>query len=215
LRRIKAISEKNTAVRRKTAAKSAGTDKPATKKTAAKKPAAPKGTKVAVKRAATKKATTKSKTDIKQSAANKTTAKTKVAAAKKAGAKPVTTASRPVDQWSRNLLKIVEKSLDSDKAEDIVTIDLSGKSAIADYMVIATGRNTRQLAAMAHHIAEKLGKAGAKPIGIEGISQGDWVLVDGNDIIIHLFRPDIRKLYSLEKMWGIDQPEPETLQAVG
>jgi hypothetical protein len=70
-------------------------------------------------------------------------------------------------------------------------------------------------AAMAHHIAEKLGKAGAKPIGIEGISQGDWVLVDGNDIIIHLFRPDVRKLYSLEKMWGIDQPEPETLQAVG
>jgi ribosome-associated protein len=96
-----------------------------------------------------------------------------------------------------------------------VTVDLSGKSAIADYMVIATGRNTRQLAAMAHHIAEKLAKAGAKPIGIEGISQGDWVLVDGNDIIIHLFRPDVRKLYSLEKMWGLDQPEPEKLQAVG
>ncbi|WP_374308122.1 ribosome silencing factor [Dongia sp.] len=133
-----------------------------------------------------------------------------------AGAKPVASgAPKGADQWSRNLLKLVEKSLDADKAEDIVTVDLAGKSAIADYMVIATGRNTRQLAAMAHHVAEKLAKAGAKPIGIEGISQGDWVLVDGNDIIIHLFRPDVRKLYSLEKMWGLDQPEPEKLQAVG
>lgn len=136
--------------------------------------------------------------------------------AKKPSAKSIAPAvSKAADQWSLNLLKMVEKSLDADKAEDIITVDLAGKSAIADYMVIATGRNTRQLAAMAHHIAEKLGKAGAKPIGIEGISQGDWVLVDGNDIIIHLFRPEIRKLYNLEKMWGIDQPEPESLQAVG
>ncbi|WP_374377333.1 ribosome silencing factor [Dongia sp.] len=107
------------------------------------------------------------------------------------------------------------KSLDDDKAEDIVSVDLAGKSAIADFMVIATGRNTRQLAAMAHRVAEKLAKAGAKPINIEGMSQGDWVLVDGNDIIVHLFRPDVRKLYSLEKMWGLELPEPEKLQAVG
>jgi ribosome-associated protein len=153
---------------------------------------------------------TKSKTPVKSKTGGKKPA------VKAVGTKAIApTTSRPIDQWSRNLLKIVEKSLDADKAEDVVTIDLSGKSAIADYMVIATGRNTRQLASMAHHIAEKLGKAGAKPIGIEGISQGDWVLVDGNDIIIHLFRPDVRQLYSLEKMWGIDQPEPETLQAVG
>jgi ribosome-associated protein len=110
---------------------------------------------------------------------------------------------------------MVEKSLDADKAEDIITIDLAEKSAIADFMVIATGRNTRQLAAMAHHIAEKLGKAGVRSIGFEGISQGDWVLVDGGDIIVHLFRPEIRKLYNLEKMWGVDLPNPETLQAVG
>ncbi|MBK8160655.1 MAG: ribosome silencing factor [Rhodospirillaceae bacterium] len=110
---------------------------------------------------------------------------------------------------------MVEKSLDADKAEDIVTIDLSGKSAIADYMVIATGRNTRQLAAMAHHIAEKLAKAGAKPIGIEGISQGDWCWWTATTSSSICSRPDVRKLYSLEKMWGIDQPEPETLQAVG
>nr|WP_298683643.1 ribosome silencing factor [uncultured Dongia sp.] len=158
----------------------------------------------------------KSKVATKSKTVTKPKAGGKKPAVKAVGTKAIApTASRPIDQWSRNLLKIVEKSLDADKAEDVVTIDLSGKSAIADYMVIATGRNTRQLASMAHHIAEKLGKAGAKPIGIEGISQGDWVLVDGNDIIIHLFRPDVRQLYSLEKMWGIDQPEPETLQAVG
>ena len=90
-----------------------------------------------------------------------------------------------------------------------------GAIVVKDGQVIATGRNTRQLAAMAHHVAEKLSKAGAKPIGIEGMSQGDWVLVDGNDIIIHLFRPDVRKLYSLEKMWGLDQVEPEKIHAVG
>jgi ribosome-associated protein len=213
LRRIKAISEKNTAVRRKTAAKSAGTKKPAAKKAAPKKAVAPKGAKAATKgaKSSIKKTAVKSKAPAKA----KTAVKPKTAV-KKAGAKPVASAApKGADQWSRNLLKLVEKSLDADKAEDIVTVDLAGKSAIADYMVIATGRNTRQLAAMAHHVAEKLAKAGAKPIGIEGISQGDWVLVDGNDIIIHLFRPDVRKLYSLEKMWGLDQPEPEKLQAVG
>lgn len=216
-RRNKAISEKNTAVGRKTAKKATGTSKPATKKAAPKKASAPKGAKASVKKTVTKpKVTKKAGAVTKTKTAVKSKTASKKPAVKAVGTKSIApTASRPVDQWSRNLLKMVEKSLDADKAEDIVTIDLSGKSAIADYMVIATGRNTRQLAAMAHHIAEKLGKAGAKPIGIEGISQGDWVLIDGNDVIVHLFRPDVRKLYSLEKMWGIDQPEPETLQAVG
>jgi ribosome-associated protein len=206
---MKAISEKNTAVRRKTALKSAGTAKPAAKK------AAPK---VAKKSAAKPKAATKAKVATKPKAAAKGAAKTKTAAKAKAPRKSTAKtveASNAADARARQLLKLVEKSLDDDKAEDIVSVDLAGKSAIADYMVIATGRNTRQLAAMAHHVAEKLTKAGAKPIGIEGLSQGDWVLVDGNDIIVHLFRPDVRKLYSLEKMWGLDQVEPENLQAVG
>ncbi len=114
-----------------------------------------------------------------------------------------------------DLLKIVEKSLDADKAEDIVAIDLKGKSSIADFMVIATGRNSRQLAAMAQHLDEKLTKAGTKRVGIEGLAQGEWVLLDGGDIIVHLFRPEIRKFYNLEKMWGVDLPEPERLMAVG
>lgn len=215
---MKAISEKNTAVRRKTALKSAGTAKPAAKKAApkvAKKSATTKPKVAAKPKAATKsKVATKSKTATKNKVAAKSKTATKAKAPKAPVAKTAQAASK-ADAFSRQLLKLVEKSLDDDKAEDIVSVDLAGKSAIADFMVIATGRNTRQLAAMAHHVAEKLHKAGAKPINIEGISQGDWVLVDGNDIIIHLFRPDVRKLYSLEKMWGLDQIEPENLQAVG
>ena len=122
---------------------------------------------------------------------------------------------KPAAKRQDDLLKIVEKSLDADKAEDIVAIDLKGKSSIADFMVIATGRNSRQLAAMAQHLDEKLSKAGSKTIGIEGLAQGEWVLLDGGDIIVHLFRPEIRKFYNLEKMWGVELPEPERLMAVG
>lgn len=162
----------------------------------------------------------KSKT---KSVAKKPVAKKPVAkkpAAAKAGAKAKTGAPRRavpavLDPRRLDILKMVEKSLDDDKGEDIVHVDLAEKSAIADFLVIATGRNARQLAAMAQHVAEKLGKAGIKRINIEGLSQGDWVLVDGGDIIIHLFRPEIRTLYGLEKMWGVNPPTPDTLQAVG
>lgn len=112
------------------------------------------------------------------------------------------------------LLVTIERSLDDDKAENIVTIDLSGKSSIADYMVIATGRSARQLGAMADHLAEKLKAAGIRRVGIEGERQGDWVLVDGGDVIVHLFRPEIRSAYNLEKMWGVDLPE-ERMAAIG
>jgi ribosome-associated protein len=114
-----------------------------------------------------------------------------------------------------DLLKIVETSLDDDKAEDIVAIDLRGKSTIADYMVIATGRNSRQLAAMASHLDEKLTKAGVRRVSVEGADQGDWVLLDGGDVVVHLFRPEVRSFYALEKMWGAEMPSPERLTAVG
>jgi ribosome-associated protein len=116
---------------------------------------------------------------------------------------------------SQDLLKIVETSLDDDKAEDIVAIDLRGKSTIADYMVIATGRNSRQLAAMASHLDAKLTKAGIKRVSVEGANQGDWVLLDGGDVVVHLFRPEVRTFYALEKMWGAEMPSPERLTAVG
>ena len=116
---------------------------------------------------------------------------------------------------SKKLLGMVEKSLDDDKAENVVAIDLTGKSSIADFMVIASGRSARQLGAMAEHLQVKLKASGISPVGIEGATQGDWVLIDGGDIVIHLFRPDVRGLYNLEKMWGMDLPEPERALSVG
>jgi ribosome-associated protein len=124
-------------------------------------------------------------------------------------------AARSAADQSQDLLKIVETSLDGDKAEDIVAIDLRGKSTIADYMVIATGRNSRQLAAMASHLDDKLTKAGVRRVSVEGANQGDWVLLDGGDVVVHLFRPEVRTFYALEKMWGAEMPSPERLTAVG
>lgn len=123
--------------------------------------------------------------------------------------------AKPTADTTQDLLKIVETSLDDDKAEDIVAIDLRGKSTIADFMVIATGRNSRQLAAMASHLDAKLTKAGIKKISVEGAKQGDWVLLDGGDVVVHLFRPEVRSFYALEKMWGAEMPTPERLTAVG
>ena len=119
--------------------------------------------------------------------------------------------AKPAADKTQDLLKIVETSLDGDKAEDIVAIDLRGKSTI----VIATGRNSRQLAAMASHLDEKLTKAGVSRVSVEGKNQGDWVLLDGGDVVVHLFRPEVRSFYALEKMWGAEMPSPERLTAVG
>jgi ribosome-associated protein len=115
---------------------------------------------------------------------------------------------------SRRLLAMVEKSLDGDKAEDIVVIDLHGKSSMADFMVIASGRSQRQLHAMAEHLQAKLREQGAEDVGIEGARVGDWVLIDGGDVVVHLFKPEVRRFYNLEKMWGIVLPTPERLAAM-
>lgn len=103
-----------------------------------------------------------------------------------------------------DLLDLVTVSLDDDKAEDIVAIDLAGKSSIGDHMVIATGRSTRQVAAMANHLIGKLKQTDIPRVNVEGMSTGDWVLIDAGDIIVHLFRPEVREFYALEKMWGVD-----------
>jgi ribosome-associated protein len=104
------------------------------------------------------------------------------------------------------ILGLVEQSLDDDQAEAVSTIPLSGKSAMADYMVIATGRNPRQIAAMADHLATRLKAKGVPSVKIEGLRTCDWVLIDCGDIIVHLFRADVRAFYNLEKMWAIDLP---------
>ncbi len=100
------------------------------------------------------------------------------------------------------LLDLVERSLDDDIADDVVVIDLAGKTSIADYMVIGSGRNRRHIGAMTDHLKEKIKGAGLSSPPIEGQAQAEWVLIDGGDVIVHLFRPESRALYNLEKMWG-------------
>ena len=109
------------------------------------------------------------------------------------------------------LQKIIVTSLEDDKAEDIVTLDLAGRAAFTDRMVIATGLADRQIAAIATHLEEKLHKAGLKRVQIEGASGSDWVLIDAGDIVIHLFKAEARALYGLERMWGpeLDEKSPD------
>jgi len=98
--------------------------------------------------------------------------------------------------------------LDENKAEDVVTIDLAGKSAIADYMIIASGRSSRHVVGLSNNIAESLAKAGFGKAKFDGKDTGDWVLGDAGDVIIHLFRPEVREFYNIEKIWC----DPEFLE---
>ena len=101
-----------------------------------------------------------------------------------------------------SLHALVLQSLDDDQAQDLVSIPLEGKTAIADHMVIASGRSTRQVAAMAQKLAERIKHGGFGHARIEGLPAADWVLVDAGDVIVHIFRPEVRSFYNLERMWG-------------
>jgi ribosome silencing factor RsfS/YbeB/iojap len=105
------------------------------------------------------------------------------------------------------LQAVILASLEDDKAEKIVTLDLAGKSTFCDRMVIATGLADRQINAMAQHLTEKLAEAGLKRVPIEGANGSDWVLIDAGDIVVHLFKPEARATYALERMWGEDLDE--------
>ena len=109
-----------------------------------------------------------------------------------------------------NFLELAKKTLDEDKAEDVVIINLAGKTDIADFMLIASGSSRRHVGSMADHIQRKLKTNGLKDIKVEGHDYCDWVLIDAGSIIIHLFRPDGRVFYNLEKMWerSLDQITP-------
>ncbi len=107
----------------------------------------------------------------------------------------------PQTATSASLLAAVLKSLNDDKGEDIVQIDLRGKSEIGDYMVIASGRSTRQVTAMAEKLADRVKQEFGIISKTEGKDTGDWVLIDTGDIIVHIFRPEVREFYQLEKMW--------------
>ncbi len=115
--------------------------------------------------------------------------------------------------YSQHLVELVQASLEDDKAEDTVVVDLTNKSNIADFMVIASGRSQRQVGAMAEHLHEKLKKELGR-VSVEGANRCDWVLIDGGDVIVHLFRPEVRAFYNLEKMWGAELPEPSRSAAM-
>lgn len=100
---------------------------------------------------------------------------------------------------------LIEQSLDADKADDIVTVDLNNQTALADYIIVASGTSSRHVHALAEKLKERLLARGVKGIRIEGIAQSDWVILDAGDIIVHLFRPEVRGFYNIEKMWGAFQ----------
>ncbi|MGH6735337.1 MAG: ribosome silencing factor [Methyloceanibacter sp.] len=104
------------------------------------------------------------------------------------------------------LLEIVVDTLDGSKAEDVVVIDLKGKTSIGDHMVLASGRSQRHVGAVADHLIKKLKDEGYGRARVEGLPQCDWVLIDAGDIIVHVFRPEVREFYNLEKMWSADRP---------
>ena len=99
-------------------------------------------------------------------------------------------------------LRLILARLDDMKAEDTVTIDLTGKSALADTMVVTSGRSNRQVGAIADRLVEDLHKAGVPEVRVEGMPHCDWVLIDAGDVIVHVFRPEVRAFYQLEKMWA-------------
>ncbi len=121
--------------------------------------------------------------------------------------KPAKAQAQPrIEKKDIELLNRIVKSLDEDKAEDIVTIDLEGRSSLADALIIATGRSSRHVASIAEHLTRKLKDAGYGTRPIDGAAQGDWVLVDAGDVIVHIFRPEVRSYYNLEGMWSVDEP---------
>ncbi len=112
------------------------------------------------------------------------------------------------EEVGREILSIILKELDDDKAEDVVTIDLAGKSDIADFMVVASGRSARHVGAMADKVVQRLKEAGVTGVNVEGASSCDWVLIDAHDVIVHLFRPEVRAFYNIERVWSEEAHAP-------
>lgn len=173
--------------------KKAAPKKVAVKKISAKKSVAKKG---APKKVASKKAV------VKKAAPKKVAAKTKKLAVVKVSAPPAPRYAGP--DWP--LMNVILDSMDDSKAEQVIAINLIGRSSMADGMVIASGRANRHVAAIADQLVTKLKATGQKDIRVEGLDQSDWVLVDAGNVIVHIFRPEVRSFYNLEKLWSEHSP---------
>jgi ribosome-associated protein len=146
---------------------------------------------------------------VKKTAAKKTVKKTtKKATTKTTKKKPVKKAvveTKPIEQ--PEVLARVIASLEDDKAEEIVSINLAGRSSLCDAIVVASGRSSRHVASIAEHLARRLKEAGYGTRPVNGAQQGDWALVDAGDVIVHIFRPEVRSYYDLESMWSVEEPK--------
>jgi ribosome-associated protein len=160
------------------------------------KPAPKKKPAVKVRAAVKPKAVAKPKTAPKAKPAVKTVAPVRAE-----------TTPKPKSYTDQSLLSIVMAQLEDAKAEDIIAINLDGKTAIADNMVVASGRSNRHVGAIADQLVDKLKEAGHRHIRVEGMDQCDWVLVDAVDVVVHLFRPEVRSFYNLEKLWSEHSPQ--------
>ncbi len=121
--------------------------------------------------------------------------------------KPAAPKSKPViEDAAEKISALVLARLDDDKAEDVVVIDLMGKSPLADTIIVASGRSARHVSALADHVQRSLKEGGFGKVQVEGLPQADWVLIDVGDVIVHLFRPEVRAFYQIEKIWSVDSP---------
>ena len=114
-------------------------------------------------------------------------------------------ASTEAHAQAEALHNLVLRSLDDDQAVEVVSIPLTGKSNIADYMVVASGRSSRQVSSMAQKLSERIKQELGRAVRVEGLPVADWVLIDADDVIVHLFRPEVRSFYNLERMWAFEE----------
>lgn len=113
---------------------------------------------------------------------------------------------------SRKLATFITEILDENSAQDILEIDISDKSSVADFMIVTSGRSSRHVGALADYVQRGLKELGMKDLGVEGLEASDWVLIDAGDVILHVFRPEVRAFYNLEKIWSL--PLPESVRAL-
>lgn len=142
---------------------------------------------------------------VKKPATSKKAPTKKTAVVKKPAAAKTATAPKltPSQLATAALCKRIEAILDTNKAEEIATLNLRDKCSFADFMIVASGRAPRHVSALADYVADMLKKSGTPPLSVEGKESGDWVLIDAGDIVVHIFRPEVRQFYNIEKMWAL------------